>query len=166
MVLVQEHLGRNRNAHDTLEARRRTLGDAREGASPGYHPHHGGHYDHEEDRSHSPKPMGPQAFGWHILKAALPPRYRPLTNVLKYSSEMNPSLWLEDYRLACRANGTVSGNFIIRNLPMFLADLAWTWLEHLPPNCVQSWVDLKQIFVGNFQGTYVHPGNPWDLKNC
>ena len=20
--------------------------------------------------------------------------------------------------------------------------------------------------MGNFQGTYKHPGNPWDLKNC
>ena len=59
----------------------------------------------------------------------LPPRYRPPTNILKYSEEMNPGLWLEDYRLACRANGTVSDNFIIRNLPMFLADLARTWLE-------------------------------------
>ena len=73
--------------------------------------------------------MGPQAFSWHILKAALPPRYRPPNNVLKYSGEMNPGLWLEDYRLACRANGTVSDNFIIRNLPMFQAYLARTWLE-------------------------------------
>ena len=23
-----------------------------------------------------------------------------------------------------------------------------------------------EIFVGNFQGTYKCPGNPWDLKNC
>ena len=23
-----------------------------------------------------------------------------------------------------------------------------------------------EIFVGNFQGTYKRPGNPWDLKNC
>ena len=26
-------------------------------------------------------------------------------------------------------------------------------------------MDLKEIFVGNFQGTYKRPGNPWDLKN-
>jgi hypothetical protein len=25
---------------------------------------------------------------------------------------------------------------------------------------------LKQVFVGNFQGTYVHPENSWDLKSC
>ena len=63
---------------------------------------------------------------------------------------MNPGLWLEDYRLAYWASGVVSDDFIIRNLPLFLADSARTWLEHLPPNCIQSWADLKQIFVGNF----------------
>ena len=57
-------------------------------------------------------------------------------------------------------------DFIIRNLPLFLADSARAWLEHLPSNAIQSWADLKEIFVGNFQGTYKRLGNPWDLKNC
>ena len=26
-------------------------------------------------------------------------------------------------------------------------------------------MDLKEIFMGNFQGTYARPRNPWDLKN-
>ena len=56
-------------------------------------------------------------------------------------------------------------DFIIRNLPLFLADSARAWLEHLPSNAIQSWADLREIFVGNFQGTYKRPGNPWDLKN-
>ena len=56
-------------------------------------------------------------------------------------------------------------DFIIRNLPLFLADSARTWLEHLLPNIIQSWADLKEIFVGNFQDTYARPRNPWDLKN-
>jgi len=73
---------------------------------------------------------------------------------------MNLGLWLEDYRFACRAGGAVDDDFVICNLPLFLADSARTWLEHLPPNYVQSWADLKQIFVENFQGTYVHPRNP------
>jgi len=38
-------------------------------------------------------------------------------------------------------------------------------LEHLLSNRIQSWMDLKEIFVGNFKGTYKHPRNPWDLKN-
>jgi hypothetical protein len=25
---------------------------------------------------------------------------------------------------------------------------------------------LVKVFVRNFQGTYVHPGNSWDLKSC
>ena len=57
-------------------------------------------------------------------------------------------------------------DFIIRNLPLFLADSTRAWLEHLPSNAIQSWADLREIFVGNFQGIYKHPGNPWDLKNC
>ena len=38
-------------------------------------------------------------------------------------------------------------------------------MEHLPPNRIQSWADLKEIFVGNFQGTCARPRNSWDLKN-
>jgi hypothetical protein len=28
------------------------------------------------------------------------------------------------------------------------------------------WDDLVQAFAGNFQGTYVHLGNSWDLRSC
>jgi len=31
---------------------------------------------------------------------------------------------------------------------------------------IHDWADLVKIFVGNFQGTYVRPGNFWDLKSC
>jgi len=78
----------------------------------------------------------------------------------------DPGLWLKDYHLACHTGGTDSDGFIIRNLPLYLADSARTWLEHLPANRIACWTDLREIFVGNFQGTYEHPGNPWDLKNC
>jgi hypothetical protein len=48
---------------------------------------------------------------------------------------------------------------------LYLTDSALTWLEHLPPNKINNWVDLKTIFIRNFQGTYTCPRNPWDLKN-
>ena len=96
MVLVHERLGLHRDAHDTLNARRRTHCDAREEDSHGYHPCHGGHYDSGEDQSLSPDLLGPQAFGRHILNTVFPPWYRPPTNILKYSRETNPRLWLED----------------------------------------------------------------------
>jgi hypothetical protein len=58
---------------------------------------------------------------------------------------------------------TTDDNLIIRNLPLFLSDTARAWLEHLPPGQISNWDDLVQAFAGNFQGTYVCPGNSWDL---
>jgi hypothetical protein len=59
-------------------------------------------------------------------------------------------LWLEDKRLTYQAGGADSDYFIIRNFPLYLADSARTWLEHLPPNRIQRLADLEEVFVGNF----------------
>jgi hypothetical protein len=75
-------------------------------------------------------------------------------------------VWLNDYYLDCQLGGATTDQVIIRNLPLHLADSARTWLEHLPPNQIHSWDDLVRTFVGNFQGTYVHPWNSWDLRVC
>jgi hypothetical protein len=56
--------------------------------------------------------------------------------------------------------------FIIQFLPIYVVDMARAWLDHLPRNTIDSWEDLKEIFTGNFQGTYVQLSNPWDLKGC
>ena len=92
VVPVHQRLGHNRDVRDTLDARKCTYDDPREGASRGYHPCRGGCYDSSEDRSPSPDLLGPQAFGRHILNAAFPPRYRPPTKFLKYFGETNPRL--------------------------------------------------------------------------
>jgi hypothetical protein len=75
-------------------------------------------------------------------------------------------LWLADYRLACQLGGTDDDNLIIRNLPLSLSDVARAWLEHLPPAQISDWDNLVKAFAGNFQGTYVRPGNSWDLRSC
>jgi hypothetical protein len=72
---------------------------------------------------------------------------------------MNLDVWLADYRLACQLGGTDDDLLIIRNLPLFLVDSARAWLEHLSPRRIRDWTDLVRVFVGNFQGTYVRPGN-------
>jgi hypothetical protein len=56
--------------------------------------------------------------------------------------------------------------FIIQFLPIYVVDMARAWLDHLPRNTIDSWEDLKEIFTGNFQGTYVQLSNPCDLKGC
>jgi hypothetical protein len=75
-------------------------------------------------------------------------------------------VWLNDYRLACQLGGATTDEVSIRNLPLHIVDSAQTWFEHLPPSQIHSWDDLVRTFVGNFQGTYVHPGNSWDLWAC
>jgi hypothetical protein len=62
--------------------------------------------------------------------------------------------------------GTDDDNLIIHNLPLFLSDAARACLEHLPFAQIFGWDDLVKAFAGNFQGTYVRPGNSWDLRSC
>jgi hypothetical protein len=112
------------------------------------------------------EPPGPQAFSRAIRRAPFPTRFQPPTTITKYSGETRPELWLADYRLACQLGGTDDDNLIIRNLPLFLSDTARAWLEHLPLGQISDWDDLVQAFAGNFQGTYVRPGNSWDLRSC
>jgi hypothetical protein len=106
------------------------------------------------------------AFSRAIRRALFPARFRAPTTITKYSRETRPELWLADYRLACQLGGTDDDNLIIRNLPLFLSDAARAWLEHLPPAQISNWDDLVKAFAGNFQGTYVRPGNSWDLRSC
>jgi hypothetical protein len=149
--LGNEHHYGNRRAHLDERVRR------------GYHPRRGGRYDSGEDRSPSPEPPGPQAFRRAIRRAPFPTRFRTPTTITKYSGETRPKLWLADYQLACQLGGTDDDNLIIHNLPLFLSDTARAWLEHLPPGQISNWDDLVQAFTDNFQGTYVRPGNSWDL---
>jgi hypothetical protein len=152
--LGNEHHRRDRRAHLDEKVRR------------GYQPRRGGRCDNGEDQSPSPEPPGPQAFSRAIRRASFPTRFRTPTTITKYSGESKPELWLADYRLACQLGGTDDDNLIIRNLPLFLSDAARAWLEHLPPAQISNWDDLVKAFAGNFQGTYVRPGNSWDLRSC
>jgi hypothetical protein len=145
--LGDEHHHRDRRARLEEKVRR------------GYHPRRAGCYDSEEDRSPSPEPPGPRVFSWAIRRASFPARFRAPTTITKYSGETRLELWLADYRLACQLGGTDDDNLIIRNLPLFLSDAARAWLEHLPPAQISNWGDLVKAFAGNFQGTYVRPGN-------
>jgi hypothetical protein len=94
-----------------------------------------------------------------------PSRFRALTNVPRYDGDTNPSVWLEDYRLACHAGGATDDLFVIKNLPLYLGDSTHMWLGHLPRDKINNWTDLRRVFVGNFQETYMRPGKQWELRN-
>jgi hypothetical protein len=105
-------------------------------------------------------------FSREIRTTSFPQRFRQPTSIDKYNGETDPRVWLNDYRLACQLGGATTDEVIIRNLPLHLADSARTWLEHLPASQIHNWDDLVRTFIGNFQGTYVHPGNSWNLRAC
>jgi hypothetical protein len=154
-----DRLGDEQHRHD----RRARL---EERVRRGYHPRRRGRYDSEEDRSPSSEPPGPRVFSRAIRRALFPAQFRAPTTITKYSRETRPKLWLADYLLACKLGGMNDDNLIIHNLPLFLSDAARAWLEHLPPAQIFGWDDLVKAFTGNFQGTYVRPGNSWDLRSC
>jgi hypothetical protein len=98
-------------------------------------------------------------FSREIRTATFPQCFRQPTTIVKYNRETDPRVWLNDCRLACQLGGATSDEAIIHNLPLHLADSARTWLGHLPASQIHNWNDLVRTFVGNFQGTYVRPGN-------
>jgi hypothetical protein len=64
------------------------------------------------------------------------------SNIIKYDSKTKPCLWLEDYRLASKAGGVDNDIFIIQFLPIYQADSARAWVDHLLRNVIDSWEDL------------------------
>jgi hypothetical protein len=152
------------DAHNVLNAKRR--GDVEARTAAGYHPRRGGRYDSREDRSPTSEPPGTRVFSREIRMANFPQRFRQPTTITKYIGETDPRVWLNDYRLACQLGGATNDAVIIHNLPLHLADSAQTWLGHLPLSQIHDWDDLFRTFMENFQGTYVHPGNSWDLRGC
>jgi hypothetical protein len=139
---------RDGDARNVINARRTSKAEAR--AATGYHPRWGGRYDSDEDHSPTPEPPGTRVFSREIRAAAFPQRFRQPTTIVKYNGEMDPRVWLNDYRLACQLGGATSDEVIIRNLPVHLSDSARTWLEHLPASQIHNWDDLVHTFVDNF----------------
>jgi hypothetical protein len=155
---------------NTIEARRRA------GSVDNHHDNRSHHHDdHGRERRHdsdddrdgswSPNQRGPRAFGQSIRDAKFSLRFRAPTNVPRYDGLTNPSVWLEDYRHDCHAGGVTDDLFVIKNLPLYLGDYARTWLEHLPRDKINDWTDLRRVFFGNFQGTYMRPAKQWEPRN-
>jgi hypothetical protein len=108
----------------------------------------------------------PKAFGSNMHNACFPKNFWAPNNIVKYDGKTNTSILLEDYHLECRVGRADNNLVIIHFLPIYLADMSRAWLDHLPRNSINSWEDLNEIFTNNFLGTYMQPGNPWDLKGC
>jgi hypothetical protein len=58
------------------------------------------------------------------------------------TTKTNPSIWLENYCLVCKADRVNDDLLIIQFLPIYLVDFTRAWLDHLSGNIVDSWEDL------------------------
>ena len=54
----------------------------------------------------------------------------------------------------------------MRYIPLMLQRSARTWLNSLPPESINSWLDFEEVFNCNFTGTYLRPGNAQLLALC
>ena len=91
-----------------------------------------------DDRSPSPEGPGPWAFDRRIQRVSFPQRFRPPTNITKYTEETNPGIWLKDFWLACQASGVDDDYFIIQYLPIYVGEHVWAWLEFLPHDSIRD----------------------------
>jgi hypothetical protein len=41
-----------------------------------------------------------------------------------------------------------------------------TWLESLSNNSIDSWEQLKEVFIDNFQGVITRTGTRHDIAQC
>lgn len=86
--------------------------------------------ERRHERSPSPPRSGPHTFGRVIRKAQFPVKVRAPTNISKYDGFLNPSVWLQDYRLACRMVEIKDDHLNIQFLPKHLVEGARAWLGH------------------------------------
>jgi hypothetical protein len=110
---VRSQLGPDRDMRNTIEPHRwaGSVDNHRDNRSCHHHDRgRGQHHSSgdDPDRSCSPNQRGPRAFGQSVRDARLPSRFRASTNVPRYDGDTNPSMWLEDSRLACHTGGVTN----------------------------------------------------------
>jgi len=91
-ALVKSHLGSDRDVRHTIDARRRGHEHDEDEGSRAPHPRRGRWSESAEDQSPSPDASGPRVFGSRICNAPFPQRYRPPTNIMRYTGVTNPGL--------------------------------------------------------------------------
>jgi hypothetical protein len=100
------------------------------------------------------------ALAPRLRSVAYPDNFKP--NIRKYDSRSDPNIWLSTYYVAVKA---VGGNFdhMEAYLPLVMGDAPSLWLNNLLAGSITSWANLSQAFTSNFQVTYNHPGNTFNL---
>jgi hypothetical protein len=99
------------------------------------------------------------ALAPRFRSVAYPDNFKP--NIQKYDGRFDPKIWLLTYYVAFKA---ASGNFdhMAAYFPLVM-DAQSLWLNDPRVGSITSWAKLSQVFTSNFQTTYNHPDNTFNL---
>jgi hypothetical protein len=95
-----------------------------------------------------------------LRSVANPDNFKP--NVQKYDGRSDPNIWLSTYYVAVIAAGSNFDHMAAYFL-LVMGDAPTLWLNNLLTSSIKSWADLSQAFTSNFQVTYNHPRNAFNL---
>lgn len=107
--------------------------------------------------------IAPAYFGYEVVTHKFPQPFI-VRGVEKYSGDMKPNLWLNDYLTFVELAQGDQGNTLC-HVTSCLSGLTRSWLDGIPPNSIHNWVDFEHEFLNSFEGTYQRPGSLVDLYN-
>src|SRR5664279_6054730 len=113
----------------------------------------------------SAKLKGTQCLGPALKAERLPLDFKGPRKVPNYTADMDLVAWLENYELGMDILEATEA-ICARYLTMMLEGPARSWLQNLPPNSINSWDELKELFIKKFQGTCKRPSTIADLERC
>jgi hypothetical protein len=85
--------------------------------------------------------------------------------ITKYDGKKAPQQWLRCYSTTIEVAGGSNITKVVY-FPMALDPVPLTWLESLSNNSIDSWEQLKKVFIDNFQGAITRVGTHHDLAQC
>lgn len=103
-------------------------------------------------------------FSNRLKSVPLPHKFKP-SNYSKYDGKTESKQWLRVYYTTC---GLVGGTNDAEALffPMPLESVPVQWFNKLRKGSIDTWEDLKALFVENFAGVLTRLSNRNELRNC
>jgi hypothetical protein len=101
------------------------------------------------------------ALAPRLRSVAYPDNFKP--NIQKYDGRSDPNIWLLTYYVAVKA-ACDSFDHMAAYFSLVMGDAPSLRLNNLLAGSIMSWADLSQAFTSNFQATYNHPRNGFNLE--
>jgi hypothetical protein len=95
--------------------------------------------------------IGPVCFGPANTSEKYPKNFKGPRVIKNYNASMDRRTWIDNYALAMEiqnANEFVAAWY----LPLMLEGSTRSWINNLPTGSINSWEEMKTIFIRNFEG--------------